>query len=94
MCGQLSSISEIPVTVTLIVNDDTAQQNSDFTLSVLALNFQPEEEQSCTVISASTDSTLEEDEIFTLELQSSNGLVQVSPTAGVTTITIPNQDSM
>lgn len=93
VCGDLSSVAETTVTVTLAVTDGTAEQNVDFTLSDLLLIFQPGVPQSCMDVSALVDNTLEGDETFTLELQSTNGLVQISQTAGMTTITIPNQDS-
>lgn len=93
VCGDLSSIAEIPINVALTVIGGTAQQNVDFTLSVSFLIFQPGVTQSCTVVSAIVDNTLEEDEEFTLGLQSTNGLVQISPNAGMTMVTIPNQDS-
>ena len=93
VCGDLSSIAETTITVTLIVTDGTAQQNIDFTLSVPLLIFQPGVTQSCTVVSAIADDTLEGDESFTLGLESINSLVQISPTAGMTTVAIPNQDS-
>lgn len=93
VCGDLSSIAETTVTVTLIVTDGTAQQNSDFTLSLVMLIFQPDVTQSCTLIGAIDDIALEGDESFTLELQSTNNFVQISQTAGLTTVTIPNEDS-
>ena len=91
VCGELSSIAETPVTVTISVIGDTAQQ--DFTLSPISLSFQPGATQSCTVVTATVDNTLEEDEVFTLGLQSTNNLVQISQTAGMTAVTVPNQDS-
>lgn len=92
VCGILSSTAETLITVTLLVNDDTAQQNNDFTLSVLALEFQLGEVQSCTIVSAIADFTLEEDEMFSLGLQSVNNLVQISSTDGEAIVMIPNQD--
>ena len=93
VCGDLSSIAETTVTVALIVTDGTAQQNNDFILSLVELIFQPGVIQSCTFIGAINDIALEGDESFTLGLQSTNSLVQVSQTAGLTTVTIPNEDS-
>ena len=93
VCGDLSSIAETTVTVALIVTDGTAQQNSDFILSLVELLFQPGVIQSCTFIGAIDDITLEGDESFTLGLQSTNSFVQISQTAGLTTVTIPNEDS-
>ena len=93
VCGALSSITETTVTVALIVTDGTAQQNSDFILSLVELMFQPGVTQSCTFIGAIDDIALEGDESFTLGLQSTNSLVQVSQMAGLTTVTIPNEDS-
>ena len=93
VCGDLSSIAETPVTVTLTVTGGTAQQSVDFSLSVSSLTFQPGATEGCTVVSAIVDNTLEEDEVFTLGLQSTSDLVQVSQLAGTTTVTIPNQDS-
>lgn len=93
LCGQLSSQAEIPITVTLVVNDGTAQLSIDFTLSAQALTFQPGEIQRCLQVSAMADSILEENEIFTLGLQSSNSDVLISSIAGATTVTIADQDS-
>ena len=93
VCGDLSSITETSVIVALIVTDGTAQQNSDFILSLIELIFQPGVIQSCTFIGAIDDIALEGDESFTLGLQSTNSLVQISQTAGLTTVTIPNEDS-
>ena len=93
LCCQLSSGAEIPVVVTLLVNDGTAQLNMDFILSTQVLIFQPGEILICVAVSATNDSTLEEDEVFTLDLQSSNSDVLTSPIASTTTVTIPNQDS-
>lgn len=93
VCGNLSMITETSVVVALTVTSGTAQRNIDFTLSASSLTFQPGETQSCTFVSATVDNTLEEDESFTLELQSTNNLVLISPTAGMTRVTIPNQDS-
>ena len=93
VCGQLSSEAAIPITVALLINDGTAQQNTDFTFSSLALNFQPGSVLSCTTISVTNDPTSEEDETIELSLQSADSTVLISLTAGTTTITIPNQDS-
>ena len=93
LCGQLSSETEILVTVTLLINGGTAQQNTDFTISNLALNFLPGSVLICTTISVTDDPILEEDETLILSLQSSNNAVLISSTAGTTTVTIPNQDS-
>ena len=93
LCGQLSSETEILVTVTLLINGGTAQQNTDFTISNLALSFQPGSVLSCTTISITDDLILEEDETVILSLQSSNSAVLISSTVGTTTVTIPNQDS-
>jgi hypothetical protein len=93
VCGDLSSIADTTVTVTLVVTDGTAQQNSDFVISVVMLVFQPGVTQSCTIIGAIDDNALEGDESFTIGLQSTNSLVQISQTAGLTTVTIPNEDS-
>lgn len=92
MCGSLSSIAETPVTVTIMVNDVTALQNTDFTLSVSTLSFQSGVTQSCTTVSAIADFILEEDETFTLGLLSNSDLVQILPIDGTATVTIPNQD--
>ncbi len=93
VCGDLSSIADTTVTVTLVVTDETAQQNIDFVVSVVMLIFQPGVTQSCTNIGALDDNALEGDESFTLGLQSTNSLIQISQTAGLTTVTIPNEDS-
>lgn len=92
VCGDLSSIAETSVTVTLAVAGGIAQQNIDFTLSVLSLIFPPGVTQSCTFVSAVVDDTLEGDESFTLGLESTNSLIQISQTAGMTAVTIPNED--
>lgn len=91
MCGLLSSIAETPITVMVVVDDVTALQNIDFTLSVSTLSFQSGVTQSCTTVSAIADLILEEDETFTLGLLSNNDLVQILP-GETATVTIPNQD--
>ena len=93
VCGQLSSEAALPVTVALIINGGTAQQNTDFTISSFILTFQPGSVLRCTTISVTNDSILEEDETLLLSLQSSDSTVLISITAGTTTVTIPNQDS-
>ena len=93
MCAQLSSEAAIPVTLALSINGGTAQLNTDFTISSFVLTFQPGSVLSCTIISVINDPTLEEDETLVLSLQSSDSAVLISPTAGTTTISIPNQDS-
>ena len=94
VCGELSSTAEIMITVMLVVNDVTTQQGTDFFLSTSILTFQPGETQSCAEVMALEDPTLEDDEEFTLRLESNlNALVQVFPIAE-TRVTILNQDSM
>ena len=93
LCGQLSSETGIPVIVTLSINGGTAQLNTDFTISSLALAFQPGSVLSCTTFSVTNDPTLEVDETVILSLQSVNSNVLISSTAGTTIVTIPNQDS-
>ena len=93
VCGEVSQPTEAPISVTISDNGDTALQNTDFTLSLSTLSFQPGQIRSCTVVSAVDDVILEEDEDFTLALLSSNNRIQVSQTAGMTTVVIPNQDS-
>ena len=92
MCGSLSSVAETLVTAMVIVDDVTALQNTDFTLSGSTLSFQSGVMQSCTTVSAIADLILEEDETFTLGLLSNNDLVQILPD-GTARVTIPNQDS-
>ena len=91
VCGQLSSIAATSVTVSLSITGGSAQINEDFTVTSLTLTFQPGIIIGCTTVMAADDSTVEDDEIFTLVLNNlSNPAVQV---AGSTTVTIPNRNS-
>ena len=93
ICSQLSSEAAIPVTVPLLVGGGgTAIQNTDFILSGQSITFPTGAVESCVSISAVDDSILEEDEVFTLALQSSETvLIDSGSTAA---ITITDQDSM
>lgn len=95
VCALLSSesMSDILFTAGLIISGGTAIQNSDFVISGQTLTFLVSETRSCVNVQAIDDTTLEGDEVFTLLLESSDEAVQISPTADVTTITIPNQNS-
>lgn len=92
VCGQLSSTAEIVVTTQISIIDVTAQQTTDFALSVPTLVFQPGEIQSCTAVTAVADSILEDNEDFMLSLLSNNNLVLIPQSGGTTTVTIFNQD--
>ena len=91
VCGQLSSGAAIPVTVALLVSDNTALENVDFTISSQSITFPPGSILSCTNVLATDDSILEGDESFSLTLVPE--LSAVLPT-GTATVTIPNRNSM
>ena len=93
VCSEVSLPAEAPVLVTVSVNDNTAQENADFVVSLTMLSFQPGQVESCTTASAVDDPILEGNEEFTLTLQSNDNLIQISPTAGLAMVAIPNQDS-
>ena len=90
MCGELSSIAAIPVTVTLSITGGTALESVDFTVPNPSITFQAGSVLSCVDVMITNDSLLEENEIFTLALSSNNPVVQTSGTA---TVTIPNRNS-
>ena len=91
MCGQLSSVAATSVTVSLSVTGGSAQVNVDFTITTLSLTFLPGTTLSCTTVMAADDSTLEDDETFTLTLNNlANPAVQAT---GSTMVTIPNRNS-
>ena len=93
ICSQLSSEAAIPLTVPLaVVGGGTAIQNTDFILSGQSITFLTGAVESCASMSAVDDSILEEDEVFTISLQSSETvLVNSDSTAAITII---DQDSM
>lgn len=95
VCALLSSESalDITVTVNLSITGGTAVQNSDYVLPGQVLTFMTREMRSCVFAGAINDAILEEDESFTLMLESNNMAVLISPTNGVTTVMIPNQNS-
>lgn len=90
ICSQLSSEAAIPVIVPLTVVGGTAIQNTDFTLSSQSVTFPTGTVESCITISTVDDSILEQDEVFTLSLLSSDTVLTGS---GSTAITIIDQDS-
>ena len=93
ICSQLSSEAAIPLTVPLVVvGGGTAVQNTDFTLSGQSITFPIGAVESCVSISAVDDSILEEDEVFTIALQSSETILIDSDSTAA--ITIIDQDSM
>lgn len=90
VCAELSSGAAIPVTVPLTVEIDSAQQNVDFTISSQSFDFPVRSAESCIIISSVDDAILEEDEVLTLVLQSSDTVVAVQ---GTLSLTITDQDS-
>ena len=91
MCSQLSTEAAIPVVVPLeVVGGGIAVQNTDFILSSQSVTFPTGVMESCVSISAVDDSILEEDEVFTLALQSSETILTDSDSAAITII---DQDS-
>ena len=90
ICTQLSRDAGIPIIVPLTVEGGTAFQNTDFTLSSQAVTFPTGAVEGCVSISAVDDSILEEDEVFSLALQSSDSVLSGS---GSTITTIIDQDS-
>lgn len=95
VCAELSLGAETPVSVDLLVGETSAQLTTDFTLSpdIQVLTFELGVTQTCVTILANDDSLLEEDEDFTVSLESSNPFVLISPTEGSATVTIPNLNS-
>jgi hypothetical protein len=93
ICSQLSSEAAIPVTVPLVVvGGGTAVQNTDFILSSQSVTFPTGAVESCVSVSAVNDSILEEDEVFSLALQSSETVL--TGTGSTAAVTITDQDSM
>lgn len=91
VCSQLSSEAAISVIVPLeVVEGGIAIQNTDFILSSQSVTFPTGAVESCVSISAVDDSILEQDEVFTLALQSSETVLTGS---GSTAVTIIDQDS-
>ena len=91
LCAQLSASAAIPVNVPLfIVGGFTAQQNVDFDISSQSIFFPAGSLEECTVVSATDDVLLEENEMLTISLQTSNTVLLGQAT---TTITIIDQDS-
>lgn len=92
VCAELSLEAETLVTVDLVIGEISAQLNTDFTLSpaTQVLIFGSGITESCVNVLAVNDSLLEEDEGFTLSLESNNEFVMVSSTERSATVTIPN----
>lgn len=90
VCGELSSMAAIPVTVTLSIMGGTALESVDFTIPSPSITFQSGNVLSCMDVIVTNDLLLEESEIFTLALNSSDPFVQTSGTA---TVTISNRNS-
>ena len=95
VCAALFPEADIQVSVSFIISGGTAQLATDFTLSpsTQVLIFEAGSTLSCVTVAATNDSLLEEDEDFTLILQSSNMFVGISSIVGSTVVTIPNQNS-
>lgn len=96
VCAELSLQAEIPVSVdVLTVEGGSAQLSTDFTISppIQVLTFGPGEAQSCLTVLAVNDLILENDENFSLTLQSNDQFVDISTTDSSTTVMIPNQNS-
>ena len=94
VCSQLSSEAAIPVTVPLevVVGGGTAVQNTDFILSSQSVTFPTGDVESCVSISAADDSILEDDEMFTLALQSSETILTGSGSTAIITIIDQNSE--
>ena len=94
VCAVLFPEADIQVSAGFIISEGTAQLATDFTLSLSTqvLTFEAGDIQTCVTVAAINDSLLEEDEDFTLTLQSNNTFVGISSIVGSTVITIPNQN--
>ena len=94
VCAVLFPEADIQVSAGFIISEGTAQLATDFTLSLSTqvLTFDAGDIQTCVTVAAINDSLLEEDEDFTLTLQSNNTFVGISSIVGSTVITIPNQN--
>ena len=90
ICVQLSREAAIQVILPLMVVAGTAQQNVDFTISSQFFTFPTGVQESCIIVSAVGDTILEDDEQFTLTLQSSDTVLSLSDAS----ITIIDQNSM
>lgn len=95
VCAALFPEADIQVSVDFTINGGTAQLTTDFTLSppTQVFIFEAGSVQSCVNVAAISDSLLEEDEDFTLTLQSNSIFVGISSIVGSTVIMIPNQNS-
>ena len=89
ICVQLSREAAIQVILPLMIVAGTAQQNVDFTISSQSLIFPAGVQESCISILAVGDTILEDDERFTLTLQSSDTVLSFSNAS----ITIIDQNS-
>ena len=89
ICVQLSREAAIQVTVPLTVLAGSAQQNVDFTISSQSLTFPAGVVENCTSISVIGDAILEDSEVFTLSLQSSETVISTSDA----TVMIVDQNS-
>ena len=95
VCAALFPEADIQVSVSFIISGGIAQLATDFTLSpsTQVLTFEAGSIQSCMTVAAINDSLLEEDEDFTLTLQTNNVFIGISSIIGSTVVTIPNQNS-
>lgn len=89
ICVQLSREAAIQVIIPVIIVAGTAQQNVDFTISSQSFTFPAGIQESCNTVSSIGDTILEDDEQFTLTLQSSDTVVSLSDAS----ITIIDQNS-
>lgn len=94
VCAELSQEAETRVVIDLLIEGTSAQLNTDFTLSpaTQVLIFEPGIIESCVNVLAISDSLLEEDEGFTLSLESNNQFVMISSSERSATVTIPNEN--
>ena len=94
VCAALFPEADIQVSVGFTINGGTAQLITDFTLSppTQVFTFEAGTIQNCVTVAAVNDLLLEEDEDFTLTLQSNNVFVGISSIVGSTVIMIPNQN--
>ena len=95
VCAALFPEANIQVSVSFVISGGVAQLATDFTLSptTQVLTFEAGGMLSCVTVAAVSDSLLEEDEDFTLTLQSTNTFVGISSIVGSTVVTIPNENS-
>ena len=95
LCAGLSLAAETLVAASVITAGGSAQLETDYVLtpSNQILTFEIGITRSCLTVQAVDDLVLENDEDFTLSLESNDAFVAISTTNGSSVITIPNQNS-